>query len=65
MNTLQKIKDLVDKALLDTKKLEEKKTFSRGREARKALSEIAKLTKAARNEILIEMKKIEEERKGK
>ena len=65
MNTLQKIKDLVDKALLDTKKLEEKKTFSRGRKARKALSAIAKLTKTARNEILIEMKKIEEERKGK
>lgn len=65
MDTLQKIKELVDKALLDNQKLCEKGVFSRGREARKALGEAQKLIKEAKKEILAEMKKIEAERKEK
>jgi len=62
MNTLQKIKELVDKALIDEAKLQ-KGIFSRGREARKALSSIQKLTKQARIEILNKMKEIQEGKK--
>ena len=56
MKTLDKLKELVEKAYGDSQKLFEKGTHSRGREARKTLSEIAKLCKLAREEVLEKMK---------
>ena len=65
MQTLQKLKQLMDQVMLDASKLEDKKTFSRGRSARQALSEISKLCKTARSEILEEMKDAKQEKKLK
>lgn len=56
VETLEKLKELMDKAYQDSQKLFEKGTNSRGREARKALSEISKLCKIAREEVLKKMK---------
>ena len=56
METLEKIKELLEKAQIDSQKLFEKNNFSRGREARKALTEISKLCKLAREEMLDRMK---------
>ena len=64
MDTLHKLKELMDQAMDDSTKLFEKGTHSRGRSARKALSELSKLCKAARQEILDKMKEIEADRKG-
>jgi len=57
METLQKMKELMDQIMIDSQKCFEKGTFSRGRAARLQLSELAKLSKLARAEILEQMKK--------
>lgn len=56
MEKLQQIQKLLEQATTDASKLFEKGTFSRGRSARLALSEIVKLCKQAREEILQQMK---------
>lgn len=61
MKTLQQLKELMDQVMTDGSKCYEKGTVSRGRSARKALSEISKLCKVARAELLEQMK----EEKGK
>ena len=61
MEKLQQIQKLLEQASADASKLFEKGTFSRGRSARLVLSEITKLCKQAREEILEHMKKQKEE----
>lgn len=62
MKTLEKLKELMDQILRDEEKLTQKRTFSRGRSARQALSEVSKLCKSARSEILAEMKSAKQEK---
>jgi hypothetical protein len=62
MKTLEEMKQLIEQVILDAQKLEEKGTYSRGRSARKALSEISKLCKSARSEVLQMMKDKKEEK---
>lgn len=57
METIQRMKELMDQIVTDGQKCYEKGVFSRGRSARLALSELAKLSKLARAEILEQMKK--------
>lgn len=56
MKTLQQLKELMDQIIVDGTKCYEKGTVSRGRQARKSLSELAKLCKVARAELLEQMK---------
>lgn len=57
METFKKIEELTQQIMQDASKCLEKGTFSRGRSARIALSELAKLCKLARAELLEQMKK--------
>ena len=55
-DTFQKLKQLHDQIQVDSQKAFSG-TVSRGRSARKALSELSKLCKQARQELLEQMKK--------
>jgi hypothetical protein len=57
METLKKIEELTKQIMEDAQKCYEKGTYSRGRSARVELSELAKLCKLARAELLEHMKK--------
>jgi len=61
METMKELKNLIDEAYNDAEKCFTKGTFARGREARKTLSEITKLCKKAREELLQKMKEGKEE----
>ncbi len=53
--TFKKLKELMDQIMIDSDRAFQKKTVSRARSARKALSEVAKLCKDARKELLTEV----------
>jgi len=61
MDTLKEMKRLLESAMIDAERCFTKGTFARGREARKTLSEISKLCKQAREELLQKMKEEKEE----
>ena len=64
MESLHKLEELVQQIIEDAKKCKEKGVYSRGRSARKSLSELGKLSKVIRAEILDQMHKIEHEKSG-
>ena len=55
METLNKLKELLEDIEIDSSKVFAKGTVTRGRSARKKLSEVSKLCKQARQEILDKM----------
>ena len=55
MDTLNKMKEILEEAMKDGEKCMQKGTITAGRRARKQLSELSKLCKQARQEILDKM----------
>lgn len=53
--TFKQLKELMDQVQIDSEKAFEKQTVSRARSARKALSQIDKLCKVARKQLLEEV----------
>lgn len=62
MKNLEKFDALVKQIVSDTNKCYEKGVFSRGREARKGLSELAKLCKDLRKDILDRMNELKSDK---
>jgi len=60
METLNKMVELIQEIVADSDKLVQKGTFSRGRSARLKISELHKMCKQARLEVLAAMKQSKE-----